>query len=88
MFDDGLHVCVGTGLPSLYHTTLSNEYTTLIRNLGFSVGEIQMLCLNAVQASFQEETAKQSMQAEFMAEFARLRLEYQISEENTGAAPS
>lgn len=83
LVDDGLQVCVGTGLPALYQTTLTNEYTLLIRNLGFSIGEIQTLSLNAVQASFQEDTDRQSMQTEFEAEFARLRLEHQISEETT-----
>lgn len=83
MVDDGLQVCVGAGLPALYQTSLVNEYTSLIRNLGFSIGEIQTLCLTAVQTSFQEEVARQSMRAAFEAEFARLRLEYQISEETT-----
>lgn len=83
MVDDGLQVCLGAGLPALYQTTLTKEYMALIQNLGFSIGEIQTLCLNAVQASFQEEDTRQAMQAEFEAEFARLRLEHQISEETT-----
>ncbi|MBL8155890.1 MAG: hypothetical protein JNM70_17050 [Anaerolineae bacterium] len=83
MLDDGLQVCVGTGLPALFQTSLTNEYGALIRQLNFSVGEIQTLCLNAVRASFQEEGAKESMQAEFEAEFTRLRLEHQVTLETT-----
>lgn len=83
MVDDGLQVGLGAGLPALFQTTLMSEYTKLVRNLGFSIGEIQALCLNAVQASFQEEDAKQAMRDAFEAEFARLCVEHQVTGETT-----
>jgi adenosine deaminase len=57
MFDAGLYCCVNSDDPAMFSTSLVNEYETLA-SLGFSWPELRQLNLNALEASFLNDTEK------------------------------
>lgn len=76
LYDDNVTVVLGTDMPSLYGTTLNNEYQMLVDHFGFSIDELQDVALNAVRASFLPDDEKQAMLESFSAEYSRLRDEH------------
>ena len=57
MFDAGLNCCINSDDPAMFSTSLINEYLTLA-SLGFSWPELRQLNLNALEASFLNDTEK------------------------------
>jgi len=57
MLDAGLNCCINSDDPAMFSTSLVNEYLTLA-SLGFSWPELQQLNLNALEASFLNDTEK------------------------------
>ena len=76
LYDDNVTIVLGTDMPTLYGTTLNDEYQMLVDQLGFSIDELQEVALNAVRASFLSDDAKQAMVESFTAEYSRLRDEH------------
>ncbi len=73
LIERGLYVTVNSDDPPMFDTTLTDEYLKVSQAFGFDAEMIEGLVLNAVRASFLDVDAKRRMEAEFGAEFGRLR---------------
>ena len=80
-YDEGVPLVLGTDMPSLYHTSLVDEYTNAVEAGGLSLDELDEIALNAVRSSFMPEEKKAAMLEHFTEEYARLREEHITSEE-------
>ena len=68
-------------MPSLEHTTITDEYLTVVDTLGFSPDELENLALNAVRSSFLAEETKDDMLKSFAQQYSELRAEHLASVE-------
>ena len=73
LWDAGLLITLGSDDPPLFNTDLNQEYLLLIDHFEFQVDELEQISLNGVRASFLPLADKARLQAEFQAEFLRLR---------------
>jgi adenosine deaminase len=71
-YDEGLIVTVNSDDPTMFNTSVTQECRALVQQLGFTVGELRHLCLNAIEASFMSEWDKQSMRSTFDREWKDL----------------
>jgi adenosine deaminase len=76
LYDDGILVTLGSDMPSLYKTSLTEEYLAAVEHNGFSVEEIEIIALNAVRASLLPDEEKEELLRVFAAEYAQLRSEH------------
>jgi adenosine deaminase len=76
LYDEGITVVLGTEMPSLYRTTLVDEYMQAVEKGGLSLDELDEVALNAVRASFLPDEEKAVLLEQFQAEYARLRAEH------------
>jgi len=76
LWDEGLWVTVNSDDPPMFGTDLNAEYGALATHLGFSARELERLSLNALQASFLDESRKEEMRDSFLSEFRRLRAQH------------
>jgi len=72
-WDAGVYVTINSDDPPLFNTTLNQEYHLLVDEFGFDVDELERVSLNALNASFLPDDRKIEMEADFRAEFGRLR---------------
>ncbi len=72
LFEQGLVVTVNADDPTMFHTTLSDEYLVLLRDLGFTAAELKTLSMNGVEASFLPEAEKSGLRAKFEEEWRAL----------------
>ncbi len=68
-YDRGLMVTVNSDDPTLFNTSLNNEYIQLNHHLNFSLQEIHQLTQNALHAAFIPLEEKKEMQREFEREY-------------------
>ena len=73
---EGLYVTLNSDDPPMFSTTLNDEYVRAAQTFGWGGETVEALSLNAVRASLLPEAARQSLEAKFKAEFARLRAEH------------
>jgi len=76
LVEAGVTVTVNSDDPTMFHTTLSDEYALLARDLGFAPADLRALSLNGVEASFLPEEEKAALRATFEEEWAALLKEY------------
>lgn len=76
LYDAGIPLIVGSGMPALLGTTLTDEYVVLHNKLGFSLEEIQEIALNAVRFSQLPPDDKQTLQASYQQAYERLSAEH------------
>lgn len=76
LIDEGVEVVIGTGMPSLYKTTLEEEYYAAVEYCGLSLEELETVALNAVRASYLPAAEKEAMLADFQEAYANLRTEH------------
>jgi len=76
LYEQGLMITVNADDPTMFHTTLSDEYLLLLRDLGFTPAEVRTLSLNGVDASFLPQADKRRMKQQFEEEWERLLREY------------
>ncbi len=74
--EQGLVVTVNADDPTMFHTTLSDEYLILLRDLAFTPADLRALSLNGVDASFLPEAEKAALRATFEKEWDALLNEY------------
>ncbi len=75
LWDDGVFVTVNSDDPPLFGADLNREYQVLVEHFAFSADELERVSRNALHACFLPETDKTRLEAEFSAEFVRLRKE-------------
>jgi adenosine deaminase len=76
LFERGLLVTVNSDDPTMFHTTLSDEYLLLLRDLGFTPEDVRTLSLNGVEASFLPDDDKRRLRSRFEEEWEGLLNEY------------
>ena len=64
-FDNGLFVTINSDDPTMFGTTITEEYMLLNEKLNFSSESIRKLCLNAIDASFLSSAEKQNYKNKF-----------------------
>ncbi len=81
LYDEGVSLVIGEDMPSLYHTSLNDEYLAVVETLGFTTDELENLALNAVRGSFMAADTKAEMLNTFTEAYAELRAEHLAEEE-------
>ncbi len=78
LYDDGAVISLGAGMPSLYRSTLTQQYLGVVQEAGLSLAELEIISLNAVGASFMADEEKAATVAEFKTAYANLRVEHGV----------
>jgi len=73
LLDAGLYVTISSDDPPMFNTTLTGEYLAVAKAFNFGHDAIERLALNAVRATLLLPAEKARLEAEFAAEFTRLR---------------
>lgn len=68
-FEQGLMVTVNSDDPTMFNTSITQEYEVLVRELGFSIDELKRLSMNSIDASFMSDGDKESMKSQFEREW-------------------
>jgi len=68
-FDEGLVVTVNSDDPTMFHTSITDEYILLASRFGFDSNELRRLAMNGVGASFMPERDKERLMLDFEREF-------------------
>ena len=76
LYDEDVKLIIGSDMPSLFHTTLSDEYLAVVEHCGFEVSELEELALNAVRYSRLSAKEKATMLAEMAQTYETLRTEH------------
>jgi adenosine deaminase len=64
-FDEGLMVTVNSDDPTMFNTSIAQEYLALVHHLHFTLDEIKKLTRNTIDASFMPDGDKKSMRSRF-----------------------
>lgn len=75
-FQDGLMVTVNSDDPTMFNTSITQEYLVLAQNLGFSINDLNQLSMNGITASFMPDENKESMKSQFEKEWQQLLIKY------------
>lgn len=79
LWEAGALITINTDDPSMVGTDLNQEYQVLVDHFGFGADELDQFSLNGVRASLLPDIDKVRLEAEFRAEFARLRKEWAVA---------
>jgi adenosine deaminase len=71
-FDRGLMVTVNSDDPTMFNTSIHQEYLALAQRLGFTAEDLKRLSMNGVSASFMPQEAKETMRRQFEGEWQQL----------------
>ena len=75
-FKEGLMVTINSDDPTMFNTSITNEYLVLIQKFGFSLEEIRKVNFNSIKASFMTDEEKDAMKGTFNKEWERLTSKY------------
>jgi adenosine deaminase len=78
LIEAGLYVTLNSDDPPMFNTSLTNEYLATAHAYGWGAAELERLDLNAVRAALLPEAERAELEAQFAAEFARLRAEHLV----------
>ena len=76
LYDAGVSLVIGADMPSLYHTSINDEYLAAVEQCGLSLEELENVALNAVRSSFMEDATKAEVLQTFTQRYAELRAEH------------
>ncbi len=76
LLEEGLYVTLNSDDPPMFNTTLTEEYLQVANTFHFDREILEQLTLNAVRASLLPGSARLELERQFLAEFARLRVEH------------
>ncbi len=71
-FKNGLMVTINSDDPTMFDTSITNEYLVLIKEFEFSLEEIRKINLNSIEASFMPNNKKDLMKKTFNQEWEEL----------------
>jgi len=71
-FEDGLMVTVNSDDPTMFNTSITQEYSILAQKLCFTPRDMKRLTMNSVEASFMSDKDKEYMRSQFDKEWKRL----------------
>lgn len=75
MLDEGLNLIIGSGMPAMFETTLTEEFIKLAQT-GVTLEQIQLMNRNAIRASYMEADIKRDLMAEFEQSIIELQDEH------------
>jgi len=75
-FKEGLMVTVNSDDPTMFNTSITNEYLVLIKKFGFSLEEIRKINLNSIEACFMSDKEKYLMKENFNNKWKELFSKY------------
>ena len=75
-FKQGLMVTVNSDDPTMFNTSIDQEYLTLAQKLGFTAADLKRLSMNGITASFMPDAEKDLMRSEFEREWQELEAEF------------
>ena len=78
LFEAGVPITVNSDDPPMFGTTLLDEQFLLANEFGFTIDDIEKINLQGIRAAFLPEAERGRLDAEFRAEYARLRRELAI----------
>jgi len=76
LYDDGVVITLGADMPELFQTTLNEQYTIVVRDLGFDLEELEEIALNVVRVSALPEDERETLLGEFRQTYDALRAEH------------
>jgi adenosine deaminase len=82
-FEQGLMVTVNSDDPTMFNTSITQEYLTLIQKLQFTATDLKRVGMNGIAASFMSDTDKDVMRTQFKEEWKRL--EARLRQEDGGS---
>lgn len=71
-FDKGLLVTVNSDDPSLFHTSMNNEYLQIHEHLNFSLSELFQISMNGIQTAFIDDDMKSKLHKQFSEEYKEI----------------
>jgi adenosine deaminase len=75
-FQKGLLVTVNSDDPTMFNTSINQEYLVLAQQLRFTVNELKQLSINGLEASFLSDDDKKAMRVQFETEWQQLLTRY------------
>jgi adenosine deaminase len=75
-FQQGLMVTVNSDDPTMFNTSISQEYSVLVQKLGFTVSDLKRLSMNGIDASFMSDGDKKLMKSRSEKEWEQLLNRY------------
>ncbi len=72
-FEQGLLVTANSDDPTMFNTSIAEEYAALHRHLGFSLADLKEVSLNGIEASFMPVAQKAAMRDIFESEWLELQ---------------
>lgn len=72
-------VTVSSDDPSMFGTSITDEYLVLVEQLGFSLSDVKRLSIQGIDASFMLDSDKIEMRGLFEREWGNLLDKYQLS---------
>ncbi len=71
-FREGLMVTVNSDDPTMFDTSITQEYLLLVQRLGFSAHDLRPVSINGIKASFMADEEKELMESQFEEEWRPL----------------
>lgn len=75
-FQQGLMVTANSDDPTMFNTSISQEYLVLVQKLGFTISDLKHLSMNGIIASFMPDRDKELMKSQFEKEWQQLLNKY------------
>ena len=75
-FENGLLVTVNSDDPTMFNTSIAQEYLVLAQDLAFSPSDLKRLSMNGIDASFMSDSDKKLMKSQFEREWKQLLNKY------------
>lgn len=75
-FQKGLLVTVNSDDPTMFNTSINQEYLALIQQLEFTLKDLKQLSMNGLEASFLSDEDKKVMRVQFDTEWQQLLTRY------------
>jgi adenosine deaminase len=75
LYDAGVPLTVNSDDPPMFGTTMLDEHLLLANEFDFTLDELEKINLQAIRAAFLSEPERRQLDAEFRAQYARLRSE-------------
>lgn len=79
LYKNGLKVTVNSDDPTMFNTSITQEYLQLIEKLNFSQDDVKQLMFNGIEASFMHEQTKEKTKHQFRLEWDKLLETYNNS---------
>jgi adenosine deaminase len=75
-YDQGLLVTVNSDDPTMFNTSITEEYAVLAHHFGFSLHDLKSLSINGIQASFLSYEEKKALIKDFNREWEQIFTTY------------